>query len=542
MFLETVSDLANLRIALVRDSFQIKRLRETAADQDWTPTIVETDSLHEAFRMVHDGRADATIANRFFADRNEKDFGLTPSQLILWPTPLFFAYNKDVDPTLADGVDIVLSLMKAQPGSPYFEAHRSWFSESMTPAYNEWLLWGAAIVLLVAATVLAANAYLRRRIAGATLALRESESRFKDFAECGSDFFWEMDKDLKFSYFSERFEEISGFSREQMLGRTRDKADIPNPDQAALNNHMENFRNRRPVRGFLYPQQKPDGTKIFLSINGIPHFSETGEFRGYRGTGTDITMQIQAEMAHEAALKEAELSSRAKSAFLATMSHEFRTPLNAIIGFSEMLLRLPEKTMTRERMLDYADSICGSGTHMLSLVNDVLDISTIEAGKLTLNKETMDLGNVVDVCMNEVRGSADAKRVTLKSDLDEALPLLHADEKKVRQILSNLLSNSLKFTNAEGEVQVSARASGNVVSIAVTDNGSGIPPEKLDTITQPFVKASANPFRAEDGTGLGLAIVKSLVEAHGGTLSIENVAQGGARVAFDLPRDTRMIN
>ena len=541
-FVEQVHDLEGERLAMVRDSIQLKNLRDAAERDGWQPRIVETGSLTESFRLVRDGKADVAVANRFFGNRNARDYGLTAAQLALWPTPVYFAYNWDVATDRIAEIDTVLSLMKARPDSAYFAASKRWFSGTGLQVPRAWLLAVGVLVVTILIGIVVTHAYLRRRVAYATKALRESERRFKEFAECGSDFFWEMDKDLRFSYFSEKFEEISGFSRAQMLGRTRDKADIPNPDPAALERHLDNMRNHRPFRGFIYPQQRSDGSVIYLSISGQPDFDDKGVFRGYRGTGTDITARREAELARDAALTGAEVASRAKSAFLATMSHEFRTPLNAIIGFSEMLCNMPEDRLKRDRMLDYAQCIHSSGTHMLGLVNDVLDISTIEAGKLELNKEKMDLSTVVERCMAELKGSAEAKRIAVTCDLEAALPLLYADEKKVRQILTNLLSNSLKFTQPDGAVSISARASGNAVSVTVTDNGIGIPPDKLTQVTQPFVKAMSNPMKAEDGTGLGLSIVKSLVEAHGGTLSIENRATGGARIEFELPRDQRMIS
>ncbi len=535
-FLEDVSDLDGRRVAVVRGSLQLQRLRAAAKTGGWQPEIIETDSFLESFRAVADGRADYTICNRFFGHRNARQFGFRNSQLVLWPAPVYLAFSNRVDPALIRGLDTAVSLLKADAGSIFYEASDRWFAQGHGWAVSTVsLYWGAAALTLLVLVSVAANAYMRRRVEAAVAALAASEARFREYAESGSDFFWEMDKDLRFSYFSAQFEPVTGLPPVRLLGRTREETGIPNVEPEAWARHLDDIRNRRPFRDFVHPRTKPDGSVVYLSIAGRPDFDENGIFRGYRGTGTDITAQKFAELSRNAALQEAEVANRAKSEFLATMSHEFRTPLNAIIGFSDMIRNLPEGRFTAERILDYADAIHQSGQHMLTLVNDILDISTIEAGKLQLHKTVLDFDSVLTVCLTEAGGAAQGKRITLSSDLEDGLPPLFADEKSVRQILTNLLSNAIKFTEAGGCVTVSARRSRRGLTISVEDTGIGIPSDKLASITDPFIQATTDPHTSQEGTGLGLSIVKSLVEVHGGTLRVENRRGGGTSVTFDLP-------
>ena len=542
MFLDDINDLKDLKVAVEQDSYENRKLLEAAQQQGWWPEVVETPSQAESFRLVRQGAADAAIASHFFGDNNAEDFGLVPAQLVLWPTPSLFVYNRYTDPTIVRAVDNALAVLKARPDSAYYQATHRWFTRPRDRFPVEWIIIGAAIAGATIAIVIAINAFLRRRVMQATAALRTSEERFKGFAECGSDFLWEMDANLRYSFLSEKFEEISGLPRPALLGKTCVEADLPVPDPETMERHLANLQTHTPFRALVYPCQGRDGTVTYLSLSGDPVFDGKGAFLGYRGTGSDVSTHKQAELAHRTAVTEAELASRAKSAFLATMSHEFRTPLNAIIGFSELQIHLPESQMTRERMIDYAESIHSSGTHMLALVNDVLDISAIEAGKLTLNKTELNLGAVIEHCLTELIEKAREKRIDLSASVEAQLPALFADEKSLRQILTNLLANSIKYTGPEGTVTVSARATETAVSVWVDDDGIGIPAEKIATITDPFVQANTNQMATNDGTGLGLSIVKSLVEAHGGTLRIANRDEGGARVAFDLPREDRLAS
>jgi len=536
-FLESIGDLNGQRVAMVRGSIQLRRLRDAARSAAWEPSIIETASFLESFQAVAEGRADYAIGNRFFGHKNAQKFGLKSSQLALWPGAVYFAFNDAVDPALIREIDTTVSLLKAEAGSPYYQALDRWISEdhSRWPMSTAWLYWGAAALLLIVVASIAANAYMRRRVDSAVSALAKSEARFREYAESGSDYFWEMDKDLKFSYFSEQFEAVSGLPPAALLGKSREETGIPDVEPEAWARHLETLRNHRPFRGFVHPRTRPDGSVVYLSIAGRPDFDENGVFRGYRGTGTDITAQKFAELSRNTALQEAEVANRAKSEFLATMSHEFRTPLNAIIGFSDMMRNLPDEKFTRERLLDYAAAIHQSGRHMLHLVNDILDISTIEAGKLQLKKTALRLEDVVDACLTEAGAAAEGKQITLAAYLEDPLPPLFADEKSARQILTNLLSNAVKFTDPGGSVTVTAKRGGCGVSISVEDNGAGIPPDKLASITDPFVQATTDPHTSQEGTGLGLSIVKSLVEVHGGKLTIGNRHGGGTSVTFDLP-------
>ena len=254
-----------------------------------------------------------------------------------------------------------------------------------------------------------------------------------------------------------------------------------------------------------------------------------------RGTFQDITerKRVERELGH--ALDQAEKANEAKSAFLASMSHEFRTPLNAILGFSDLMQSFASQRLDPDKVEDYAQAIHTSGTRMLGLVNDILDISAIAAGKRQLQPEVIDLGEVLCDAVREIEVLASEKGVTVSAPQHEMALTVFADDRSVRQIMANLLSNAVKFTPEGGEVSVSVQAGDGTVAVSVGDTGVGIAHEVLADITQPFVQADPESHKAQEGTGLGLSIVKALVEANRGELTIESTAGRGTVVSFTLP-------
>jgi two-component system cell cycle sensor histidine kinase PleC len=217
----------------------------------------------------------------------------------------------------------------------------------------------------------------------------------------------------------------------------------------------------------------------------------------------------------------AEAANRAKSEFLANMSHELRTPLNAIIGFSEMMQSGIFGELGSPKYREYAADIKNSGQHLLELINDILDMSKIEAGKVSLDFEALDLEQMIDDCIRLVKVRAEEAALTLLRNIRES-PKVHADKRALKQVLINLLSNAIKFTPEGGKITVSTETRGKSVTIAVEDTGIGIAERDLMQLGQPFVQIESQQSKKHKGTGLGLALSKSLVEMMGGELSLES--------------------
>jgi two-component system cell cycle sensor histidine kinase PleC len=230
----------------------------------------------------------------------------------------------------------------------------------------------------------------------------------------------------------------------------------------------------------------------------------------------------------------AEQANRTKSEFLANMSHELRTPLNAINGFSEIMLREMFGPIGDERYVGYMNDIHASGEHLLALINDILDMSKIEAGKMELSPEEVRPADIVEQCLRIVRGRAEEKRLILRADVDD-LPEIEADPRALKQVVINLLSNAVKFTPEGGRVTVRGFLSGLGVAFQVTDTGIGIAAEDLPRLGRPFEQIESQHSKSHQGSGLGLALSKSLIELHGGTLSIDSKLGEGTTLTFVLP-------
>ncbi|MEO7337639.1 MAG: ATP-binding protein, partial [Caldimonas sp.] len=232
--------------------------------------------------------------------------------------------------------------------------------------------------------------------------------------------------------------------------------------------------------------------------------------------------------------RQVEIANRNKSEFLANMSHELRTPLNAIIGFSEVLA---EKMFgeLNDKQLEYTQDIHSSGQHLLVLINDILDLSKIEAGRMELELASFDLGGLLDDASMLVRERAGRHGLTLALDIADGIGEWVADERKVKQVVINLLSNAVKFTPAGGRVTLRARRAGASVEIAVIDTGVGIVPEDQALVFEEFRQARGDHLGKAEGTGLGLSLAKRFVELHGGTIRVDSAPGQGSTFAFILP-------
>jgi len=251
----------------------------------------------------------------------------------------------------------------------------------------------------------------------------------------------------------------------------------------------------------------------------------------------DLTAALaqNARLLHELERNSAELemAGRHKSEFLANMSHELRTPLNAIIGFSEVLL---EEMFGRlnEKQRDYLGDIAASGYHLLSLINDILDLSKIEAGRMVLDVVEFDLSADIEIALTFVRERAGQKGITLQAIVDGRLDRVRADERKIKQVLLNLLSNAIKFTPEGGRIEIRAVPADTAIEVSVRDTGVGIAPEDQAAVFEEFRQVGASPVQQE-GTGLGLALCRKFVELHGGRISVTSEVGIGSTFTFTIP-------
>lgn len=290
------------------------------------------------------------------------------------------------------------------------------------------------------------------------------------------------------------------------------------------------------ILDFTLKHPAQNNVEFFVRCYICPEADETGEIVALYGVLQDITREKRNQAALQHALEETEAANRAKSRFLATMSHELRTPLNAIIGFSEMMHAELLGPLGNKRYVDYAGSINESGRYLLDLINDILDMSKIEAGKYELVHEPINIAKAIRLACHMVENILRDKGLHLQFQNQNETAVIEADRRAFMQIMLNLLSNAGKFTDPGGSVTISvADYPENRIIISVTDTGIGIPADKLHRIGQPFEQVSSAIARGHNGTGLGLAITKKLVEMHDGELKIASIFGQGTTVSVILP-------
>jgi PAS domain S-box-containing protein len=366
---------------------------------------------------------------------------------------------------------------------------------------------------------------------------RADAIRYRNLFENSNDAMATISLDGLFTSINRTMETLLDWPREALIGQHYSVVATP----ASLAQWEE--RTRRALAGERLPRIFE--TEILLKNGSIvPIECRTGFIHdpdgrpiGFEGTFRNITARKQAEAAMRQAKEAAEVANQAKSQFLANISHELRTPLNAIIGYSEMLIE--EVTgLSQERFLPDLRNIRIAGKHLLQLINDILDISRIEAGRMPLTLETFAIAQMVDAVITTVQPLAQGNANTLVVRYAPDLGTMRADAGKVRQVLGNILSNACKFTECGAILCEVRRERANDVPwvvFRITDTGIGIAPEHLETIFQAFVQADASTTRQYGGTGLGLAISQRFCQMMGGHISVESRLGEGSVFSVRLP-------
>jgi len=369
-------------------------------------------------------------------------------------------------------------------------------------------------------------------------ALQKSEARLAGILNIAPEAVIAIGEQMNIRLYNEGAERIFGYSADEVLGRP---LGILMPERFRENHskHVQNFERSQDTYLLMNQRQeiaglRKDGTE-FPATASVSKLEIGGE-KVFTVVLQDVTERKKAEAEIIASKEEAELANRAKSEFLANMSHELRTPLNSIIGFSDMIMNEIFGSQSNPRYSDYGTAINVSGTHLLKIISDILDISKIEAGEATVEDTEIDVGKVVSDCITMVEGRTEEVGLDVEAHMPDHLPPLRADERQLKQIVINLLSNATKFTPEGGRVTVSARLDDNSgMKISVTDTGIGIAAEDIPKTLKPFGQVADSHIRNQGGTGLGLPICKSLMELHGGSLDIESELGKGTTVTIRFP-------
>ncbi|HEY4941135.1 MAG TPA: PAS domain-containing sensor histidine kinase [Rhizomicrobium sp.] len=287
------------------------------------------------------------------------------------------------------------------------------------------------------------------------------------------------------------------------------------------------------TRHATYRVRHADGHYVWFEVSTRAVYNQAGEFVQEISVGRDITERKRQEAEVVAAQERAEAANRAKSFFLAIMSHELRTPLNAVIGFSDILKGEMFGPVGNARYKDYVEGIHSSGRHLLGVINDILDMTKLDTDQLALERQTVDVSEVVGDCAGYIATLAKDGGVTLAVDVPGLR--IDADPTRLRQVVLNLLSNAVKFSHRGGHVQVTAREEGGQAILTIRDSGIGMKAEDIPIALERFGQIDSALNRRYEGVGLGLPLTKQLVELHGGTLAIVSAQNEGTTVRVTLP-------
>jgi PAS domain S-box-containing protein len=378
-------------------------------------------------------------------------------------------------------------------------------------------------------------------------ALAQSEKSYYAIVEDMGDPYFEADRSGKITYANAAFSRHSGFPLEEIIGRNFRRFTGPDYVRTVWEYFAEAYSKGPPDQPLEYVFRRADGERRLAELMvSMIHVSD-GRPVGTRGILRDITDRRQAELALQRAKEAAEEASQAKSAFLANVSHELRTPLTSVLGFAKIIRkrlheqifpRVDDRDLRTQRAMAKVshnlDIIVTESERLTSLINDVLDLTKIEAGKEDWQMQPVSLATVIDQAASATAGLFDPKRLRLALDVDPGLPLVCGDRDRLMQVVINLLANAVKFTD-RGSVTCQARQQRGQVVVNVSDTGIGIAPEDQGTVFELFTQVGDTLTDKPKGTGLGLPICKQIIEHHGGRIWVESVPGQGSTFAFALP-------
>ena len=365
--------------------------------------------------------------------------------------------------------------------------------------------------------------------------LKREKKRAQNYLDVAGVIIVAIDDEQHVTLLNKKGYEILGYEEEEIVGQNWFDTVFP---QRCKKKWMDVYSSvvsgEKEPADYQIPILTKDGKEMICSWKISVLKDDEGEIVGTLSAGEDITKSKKAEEAMRKAKDEAEAANRTKSEFLANMSHELRTPLNAIIGFSDLLLtqRFGE---LNDKQTRYLTNVSFSGKHLLEIINSILDLSKIEAGKMELYFEDLMVPSIINEAKNSTLPLATKKNIALEVSVDPDIPPINADKTKMMQILYNLISNAIKFTEEGGNVKLYTRKEENMVLISVEDTGIGISKENIKKLFKPFTQLDPFLTREYAGTGLGLSLTKKLIQMHGGDISVESEQGKGTKFTINIP-------
>ncbi len=595
--IRSILDLKGRKIAVLEHSIQQTAFERLAAEFRLKPVIIPLSDYDRVFAAVAAGEADAAVANSFYGMTHFRRYGFEDTAVIFQPSSLYFAAPKGARNDILMALDRRLRLMKEDPGSDYYRSMKRWLSEETAFRIPDWVRAAAGIGIAGLLISLSGSFLLKRQVEARTLELKQANEQMIVMGRILRDTATRLEVDAVIDNALNGVRDLTGIDGGLLCLTNRDTDELelrvivnapegleemlkakpirlgegllgiaaqlhePSVFENSASEHplvtREEFR-RGGIRLFAaFPLKARGGTVGVLSV-----FSRTiarldpmkrnlvwdicgplalavenarlyDQVRRHTGELERRVAERTSEL--QTAMEQARAADRIKSAFLATMSHELRTPLNSIIGFTGILLQGLAGPLNEEQAKQLA-MVQGSSRHLLALINDVLDISKIEAGQLKLAPTRFDPMVSLEKTVRMILPAAEKKGLDLRLETAGNVPEMTADQRRFEQILLNIVNNAVKYSE-RGSVVIRCRAvDGDTLTVAVSDTGIGIAREDLARLFQPFQQVDSGLTRKFEGTGLGLSISRKLLELMGGAIDVESEPGRGSTFTIRLPR------
>lgn len=534
-----IADINGKRVAIIPGSVHETALKKLAQSFELSYQLIPAKNYEETLELVDNGLADVGIVARSFHIFYGSNYNSIATNVRFNPIEIRFATPKKSSPEIVLALDEFLSSQKNKPNSQYNQFLQKWFTNTPKTSFPKWIYWiiiGITFTIICTWIVLI---WLHNKVETETAALQKSQARFRDFAETTSDWFWEMDADLRMSFMSQRLEVLAGQDMSKYIGTRRMDNAAENTNNDKWRKHYDDLNNHRPFRNFCYDINTASGEVMPIQINGIPAFNDDGIFIGYRGTGTDISERKLLE----AQLQQAQRM-EAVGQLTGGIAHDFNNLLGIMLGNAEIL---KNKSTENDVLLPRIDAILNAIDRAASLTSRLLSFSR----KQTLAPETINIAKLIndtDEMLTRTLGETIDHKVISASDL---WPVT-IDPHQFENALINLALNARDAMPDGGTLTISSKnitvdhsdadhiqdiSQGDYVMIVVHDTGTGMSNDIAEKAFEPF-------FTTKDvgkGSGLGLSMVYGFVKQSGGHIAINNKNFTGTTIELYLPRSINEI-